>query len=100
MDLQKLIPQGSTGKPARSGGRCLVCGEEKPKSQMIVRALYWSYDYDQETGYKVCTFCSPHVSDVTVERYSLDYEEWDWRWKMNLDPGIFTYNGKTVVAEW
>ena len=100
MDMQKLLPEGSTGKPAKSGGRCLICDQEKPKSQMVMRALYWDHEADEERGYKVCVQCSPHVSDLTVERDAIPYEEWPWRWKMNLDPNVFTYNGRTVTAEW
>jgi hypothetical protein len=101
MDLQKLIPQGSTGKPAKSGGMCLICDQEKPKSQMLVRALYWDYDAEEERGYKVCVCCSPYVGDPVVERHSLDIDDWDWRWLNHLDDDVQTFNGKTVsVQRW
>lgn len=94
---QTIIPEGSTGKQARSGGTCTVCGrEDVPRSRMVLRALFFDWDEEKETGHKVCSFCSPHVADETVERFNTDYEDWDYRWRQHLDSDVYTKGGEVV----
>ena len=88
MGLTRLIPSGSSGKPARSAGKCIVCGGEYKRPQLIVRALEWDFEQEQEAGHKVCVHCSPHVADQTVVRYTMDIDDWSWRWLQHLDDGV------------
>lgn len=97
MNVQALIPKGSTGKQARSGGVCVVCGLDgwKP-SEMVVRSLYWDWDSERYVGHKVCKFCSPTSSDQVIERLLVPMERWSYRWNQHLDDDVYTVDGQVV----
>ncbi len=80
-----LVPSGSTAIPARSGGTCIICGEKKSASQLLLRRVHWDYEEERHVGFKVCVECSPHVSDETVDRYSREIDDWSYRELQHLD---------------
>ncbi len=89
------VPARSTGMWARSGGTCVVCGDRFPKCRMLMRLL----DKDRDgkvAGPKVCKFCSPHISDEVLYRYTMDMSDWQERWFLPLDSNTQVFNG--VVA--
>ena len=93
----KLVPEGSTGMWARSGGECVVCGGDYPASRMVMRSLVVGDD-GQLTGPKVCKFCSPHVSDEILYRYGEEIDDWDIRWLEHLDSNTQVFDGKVVCV--
>lgn len=86
-NLTKYRPEGSEALPAKSGGRCIVCDREFGKPFMLLRALYLDDD-GKVRGHKVCYHCSPHVADLTVQRYVMDLDDWEYNWLASLDGRI------------
>lgn len=97
MDLLRRIPTGSAGKPAKSGGRCLVCDKQYSTERMLIRALFHDIEGEEEWGLRVCAFCSPYISDEVLLRFNLDMEDWDFRWKHGLDSNSQTFKGRHVA---
>jgi hypothetical protein len=81
---QQYLPPRGTGRMHRSAGVCEVCDKHRPAGQIVLRCLVVGDD-GLTTGTRVCTTCSPHVSDEVVERFSMEYDDWEYSWKAHLD---------------
>lgn len=87
-DIKRYLPEGATGEFSSSEGTCIVCGTAYKAEKLIRRLPHVivgeAFGMYPIRGYKVCIFCSRHVSDEKVELYSYDMKDWSYQRKSGL----------------